>query len=144
MIRDLTGVSGLKVVRAILAAGRPRNTSSGGWAWRGAANKAANAKAASRRIATGRPNVLRDVAGAGPERGQGLGRLLPALAGGSEDCASGKYLEAARRFLAHRFPDGKLYLKKLQARDVTDFVLHDTFHGELIFTSGKKTCNSVE
>jgi len=40
----------------------------------------------------------------------------------------GKYLEAARRFLAHRFPDGKLYLKKLQARDVTDFVLHDTSH----------------
>jgi integrase len=39
---------------------------------------------------------------------------------------TGKYLEAARRFLFRRFPDGKLYLKKLQARDVTDFVLHDT------------------
>lgn len=41
---------------------------------------------------------------------------------------TGKYLEAARRFLSRRFPDGKLYLKKLQARDVTDFVLHDTSH----------------
>jgi integrase len=39
---------------------------------------------------------------------------------------TGKYLEIARRFLSRRFPDGKLYLKKLQARDVTDFVLHDT------------------
>ncbi|HLZ54810.1 MAG TPA: tyrosine-type recombinase/integrase [Verrucomicrobiae bacterium] len=39
---------------------------------------------------------------------------------------TGKYLEAARHFLFRRFPDGKLYLKKLQARDVTDFVLHDT------------------
>ena len=36
---------------------------------------------------------------------------------------TGKYLEIARRFLSRRFPDGKLYLKKLQARDVTDFVL---------------------
>ncbi len=41
---------------------------------------------------------------------------------------TGKYLEAARRFLFRRFPDGKLYLKKLQAKDVTDFVLHDTSH----------------
>ena len=41
---------------------------------------------------------------------------------------TGKYLETARRFLSRRFPDGKLYLKKLQARDVTDFVLHDTSH----------------
>jgi site-specific recombinase XerD len=39
---------------------------------------------------------------------------------------TGKYLEVARRFLSHRFPDGKLYLKKLQARDIADFVLHDT------------------
>ena len=36
---------------------------------------------------------------------------------------TGKYLEATRRFLFLRFPDGKLYLKKLQAKDVTDFVL---------------------
>jgi len=41
---------------------------------------------------------------------------------------TGKYLEVARRFLSRRFPDGKLYLKKLQASDVTDFVLHDTSH----------------
>jgi len=41
---------------------------------------------------------------------------------------TGKYLEATRRFLFRRFPDGKLYLKKLQAKDVTDFVLHDTSH----------------
>ena len=39
-----------------------------------------------------------------------------------------KYLEVSRRFLSHRFPDGKIYLKKLQAGDVTDFVLHDTSH----------------
>ena len=37
-----------------------------------------------------------------------------------------KYLEVTRRFLSHRFPDGKLYLKKLRANDVIDFVLHDT------------------
>jgi site-specific recombinase XerD len=41
---------------------------------------------------------------------------------------TGRYLEVARRFLSCRFQDGKLYLKKLQARDVTDFVLHDTSH----------------
>lgn len=41
---------------------------------------------------------------------------------------TGRYLEVAHRFLSRRFPDGKLYLKKLQARDVTDFVLHDTSH----------------
>ena len=39
-----------------------------------------------------------------------------------------RYLEVTRRFLSHRFPDGKLYLKKLQARNVIDFVLHDTSH----------------
>jgi len=39
---------------------------------------------------------------------------------------TGKYLEVARRFLSRRFPDRKLYLKKLQAKDITDFVLHDT------------------
>lgn len=38
------------------------------------------------------------------------------------------YLDVARRFLSHRFPNGKVYLKKLQAKDITDFVLHDTSH----------------
>ena len=37
-----------------------------------------------------------------------------------------RYFEVTRRFLSHRFSDGKLYLKKLQAKDVIDFVLHDT------------------
>ena len=36
------------------------------------------------------------------------------------------YLEVAGRFLSERFPTGKIYLKKLQARDVTDFLLHDS------------------
>lgn len=36
------------------------------------------------------------------------------------------YLDVARRFLPRRFPDGKVYLKKLQAKGITDFVLHDT------------------
>jgi site-specific recombinase XerD len=35
-------------------------------------------------------------------------------------------LTAARRFLSHRFPSGKVYLTKLRARDVTDFVLYDS------------------
>jgi site-specific recombinase XerD len=39
---------------------------------------------------------------------------------------TGKYLEVAHRFLSRRFPDGKLYLKKLRAGDITDFALHDT------------------
>jgi integrase len=32
----------------------------------------------------------------------------------------------AGRFLSERFPTGKIYLKKLQARDVTDFLLYDS------------------
>src|SRR5690606_17500474 len=40
--------------------------------------------------------------------------------------SSENYLEVARRFLSERFPTGKIYLKKLQARDVTDFLLHDS------------------
>jgi site-specific recombinase XerD len=36
------------------------------------------------------------------------------------------YLDVARRFLSHRFPNGKVFLKKLRAKDITDFVLHDT------------------
>jgi site-specific recombinase XerD len=37
-----------------------------------------------------------------------------------------QYLPVARRFLAHRFRSGKVWLKKLRVSDVTDFVLHDT------------------
>ena len=37
-----------------------------------------------------------------------------------------KYLDVAQRFLSERFPAGKINLKKLQAGDVTDFLLHDT------------------
>jgi len=37
-----------------------------------------------------------------------------------------QYLPVARRFLAHRFRNGKVWLKKLRASDVTDFVLQDT------------------
>ncbi len=37
-----------------------------------------------------------------------------------------KYLKAARRFMSDRFPSGKIYLKRLQAKDVTDFILQDT------------------
>jgi site-specific recombinase XerD len=37
-----------------------------------------------------------------------------------------QYLPVARRFLSHRFRSGKVWLKKLRASDVTDFVLHDT------------------
>lgn len=36
------------------------------------------------------------------------------------------YLNVVRRFLTHCFPDGKIHLKSLQAKDVVDFVLHDT------------------
>ena len=36
------------------------------------------------------------------------------------------YLPVARRFLSHRFGNGKVWLKKLRASDVTDFVLHDS------------------
>src|SRR5439155_18304609 len=36
------------------------------------------------------------------------------------------YLDVARRFLFERFPTGKIYLKKLRAGDVTDFLLHDS------------------
>jgi integrase len=36
------------------------------------------------------------------------------------------YLKIARRFLVQRFPSGKIYLKSLEAKDVVDFVLHDT------------------
>ena len=36
------------------------------------------------------------------------------------------YLKIARRFLSQRFPNGKIYLKSLEAKDVVDFVLHDT------------------
>jgi site-specific recombinase XerD len=38
----------------------------------------------------------------------------------------GQYVPAARRFLFHRFPSGKVRLKKLRAKDITDFVLHDS------------------
>jgi hypothetical protein len=36
------------------------------------------------------------------------------------------YLDVARRFLSDRFPSGKVYLRKLRAGDVTNFVLQDT------------------
>jgi len=36
------------------------------------------------------------------------------------------YLAVARRFLSHRFPSGKVYLAKLRAKHVADFVLEDT------------------
>ena len=38
----------------------------------------------------------------------------------------GQYVPAARRFLSHRFPSGRVRLKKLRAKDVTNFVLHDS------------------
>jgi site-specific recombinase XerD len=37
-----------------------------------------------------------------------------------------QYLPVARRFLSHRFGSGKVWLKKLRASNVTDFVLHDS------------------
>ena len=40
--------------------------------------------------------------------------------------STARYVEAARRFLAWRFPSGKVYLKKLRTQDVTEFILHDT------------------
>ena len=40
--------------------------------------------------------------------------------------SAGKYLDVARRFLSERFPTGKIYLKKLQAGDIIDFLLYDT------------------
>jgi hypothetical protein len=40
--------------------------------------------------------------------------------------SAGKYLKAAGRFLSNRFSSRKVYLKRLRARDVTDFLLHDT------------------
>ncbi|HCU53260.1 MAG TPA: integrase [Gammaproteobacteria bacterium] len=38
------------------------------------------------------------------------------------------YLPVVRRFLAHRFPAGKVRPTALRAADVTDFVLHDSSH----------------
>lgn len=38
----------------------------------------------------------------------------------------GKYVEVVHRFLAHCFPDERLCLKTLQARQVIDFVLNDS------------------
>jgi hypothetical protein len=40
--------------------------------------------------------------------------------------SSENYIDVARRFLFERFPTGKIYLKKLRAGDVTDFLLHDS------------------
>jgi site-specific recombinase XerD len=37
-----------------------------------------------------------------------------------------QYLPVVRRFLSHRFGDGKVRLKKLGASDVTDFVMQDS------------------
>jgi site-specific recombinase XerD len=37
-----------------------------------------------------------------------------------------QYLPVTRRFLSHRFGSGKVWLKKLRASDVTDFVLRDS------------------
>ena len=37
-----------------------------------------------------------------------------------------QYLPVIRRFLSHRFRDGRVLLKRLRAADVTEFVLHDT------------------
>jgi site-specific recombinase XerD len=36
------------------------------------------------------------------------------------------YLKVVRRFLVHCFPDGKIHLKRLEAKNVVGFVLHDT------------------
>lgn len=38
----------------------------------------------------------------------------------------GQYVPAVRRFLSYRFPSGRVRLKKLRARDVSDFVLQDS------------------
>jgi site-specific recombinase XerD len=38
----------------------------------------------------------------------------------------GQYLTVARRFLWHRFRDGKIKLKELRTKDVSDFVLKDS------------------
>jgi len=38
----------------------------------------------------------------------------------------GQYLTVARRFLWHRFRDGKIRLKELSTKDVSDFVLKDS------------------
>ena len=40
--------------------------------------------------------------------------------------STARYVEAAHRFLVWRFPGGKIYLKKLRAQDVTEFILHDS------------------
>jgi site-specific recombinase XerD len=37
-----------------------------------------------------------------------------------------QYATVVRRFLCHRFETGKVRLEKLRAKDVTDFVLHDS------------------
>ena len=37
-----------------------------------------------------------------------------------------QYVVVVRRFLSYRFPRGKLRLKRLKAKHVTNFVLHDT------------------
>ncbi len=40
--------------------------------------------------------------------------------------SAGQYLSVARRFLWHQFPGGKIRLKELCAKDVTNFVLQDS------------------
>jgi len=44
------------------------------------------------------------------------------------------YIAVVRRFLFHRFPDGKVEMDKLRAKDIAAFVLHDTSN------RGRKAC----
>jgi len=54
----------------------------------------------------------------------------------------GQYLTVARRFLWHRFRDGKIRLKELGTKDVSDFVLKDSGirgrRSAQLMTSGKR------
>jgi site-specific recombinase XerD len=44
------------------------------------------------------------------------------------------YIAVVRRLLSHRFPDGKVEMDKLRAKDIAAFVLHDTSN------RGRKAC----
>lgn len=39
--------------------------------------------------------------------------------------SAGQYLAVARRFLWHKYPEGKIRLQELHTKDVTDFILKD-------------------
>jgi site-specific recombinase XerD len=63
-------------------------------------------------------------------------RFLLDERGLGQDTVKG-YLAVVRRFLSHRFPDGKVEMDKLCAKDIAAFVLHDSRN------RGRRACQSA-